>query len=723
MIFAVSMEDQTFVRYVAADGTSMILHSFDYKADLINASLSSDFRFLSLTELVNKNGNKYYSSQIYDVQNPQIKSDPITSKELIKGEIECVNKYSIVYLINDKIYQYSISVQENTIILSKDKLKNKIRQIIWSYYSPCKDILSVLSKYNDKFLFHCNYLNSETFYSIKSINEQNQNEKNFYSANFHNYFSLFQQCFTEDPDYDQLHIHFFPNYKHLIVNIPKNSIGSRLNCIQYYSVVFAFIPNHYICIVDIREMKVICFDGDLSKMPVSPEITVYDEGMICDNKEGIVYSTRINLACLKNLSDEKEIEAAAIISAKIKCTNYFYIAPNEKVHITNSEKSLNNEESSSEQNSSKSEKIIHLNEFTRSSNFDIGKKEVFKSKIHSDSEDNISKNNSSRNLFIDSSYYNVNDNSNNLNANQTKSVDLKSSENISRNSSFKKSFSFDINLQQQNMQFLDNLSIEYQRMYGKVIVDKLIISNVFDFLMFPHQISMFIKEFIKLNKYGSSDNPIPALFLLSKKSRSLPMRVPLEIKRELTQIDKNFPTTGIMNRYDVFLCLSKYLIDEKKFLSIIDAYKKAMELIRKQNSLIINLKDSFLMWQFRGKAFKFRKFLVTFCLYSELSFMSLPQIIEVCKIIAKYAKLYFSKTIKEMMIAFDIYGPYLYELDKNDLKYWKNRVNIQNICNTESKQPKGKKQEKKKLINTFTVPYFRIRNQKVFRVYHYSNIP
>ena len=27
MIFAVSMEDQTFVRYVAADGTSMILHS------------------------------------------------------------------------------------------------------------------------------------------------------------------------------------------------------------------------------------------------------------------------------------------------------------------------------------------------------------------------------------------------------------------------------------------------------------------------------------------------------------------------------------------------------------------------------------------------------------------------------------------------------------------------------------------------------------------------
>ena len=63
MIFAVSMVNQTFIRYVAADGTSMILHSFDYEANFVYASLSFDFRLLNLTEIVNKNGNKLYSSR------------------------------------------------------------------------------------------------------------------------------------------------------------------------------------------------------------------------------------------------------------------------------------------------------------------------------------------------------------------------------------------------------------------------------------------------------------------------------------------------------------------------------------------------------------------------------------------------------------------------------------------------------------------------------------
>lgn len=738
MIFSISVENQTFIRYVAADGTSMILHSFDYRADFVNASLSFDFRLLSLTELINENGNKYYSSRIYDIQNPMIKSSPIISKSIIKGDIEGISQYSIIYLIHGKISQYFISFQEdNCITLSKDRIKYKTKQIIWSHYSPYKDILSVLSRNGEKYHYYCNYINNDIFFNITSINEQSLDEKDFYSANFQNYYSLLQHYRQEDSDQDQLHAYFLPQNKHLIIDIPKVPNEARLNCIQYNSVVFAFVPNIYIRVIDIKEMKIITLDCTFAIMPISVNITVYDEGIICDNQEGVVYSTRIDLSCLKNLANENEIQAAAIISARIMCLNYFYI-PKEKIAKANSESVKNptiepRSNSINNENKVKVEKMIHLDELTRSSSFDSSKKEISKIKIHSDSEGDSIKNNSSRNFFIDSNSYtssnnsnNNNNNNNSLNINQTKSDTLMSSENFQKNNSFKKSFSFDKSMHQDNFQFFENLSIEYQRMYGKIIVDKLIVSNIFDFLIFPLQITSFIKEFIKLNGQGCSYHPIPALSVYCRKPHHLSMRIPLEIKSEISQIDQYFPTTGLLNRFEIFSHLVKTLIEDKSVLSLNEAHKKAIELIREQNTLVLNLKDSLLMWQVQGKAYKFRKFLVTFCLYSELSFMNLPQISGIRNLIIKFSRKFFSKTIREMMTAFGIYGSDLCDLkDKKDLLYWRNRINV-NIYE-KRKPPSGQKQKDKqkdkKLIQTFTVPYFKIRNQKVFRVHHYSHIP
>lgn len=727
MIFAVSMEDQTFIRYVAADGTSMILQSFDYKANFVNASLSFDFRLLHLTELVYEDGNYYYSSVIYDVQNSAVKSYPIHSSEIIKGDFQSIDQYNIIYLIRGKMSQHILTIQDDSIILSKDVINSKIKHVIWSQYSLSKDILSVLTKSGDRFSYCYNLINSDTFYNVKYIDENNQNWNNFYSANYHEVFCLFQQCFLENSDHDQIQVHFFPQDKYLSINVPKASTKITMNCFQYYSVVFIFVPNLYICIVDMKSMNYIVFDNYYSKMPVSKMITAYDEGILCDNKEGIIYSVRIDLNSLKCLCNDNEIKAIAIIGARIKCSNYIYIAPKEKNLELNSDNKRSIKSPKNRNTNEKDKKSGNMNEFNEflsSTNFESNKKDSSGMKRHSDSED-VLKTSSAKNLFRevnDDDYIDDND-SDDDSINQKKSGNLMDYDDSQKNVAFKKSFSFDLNLHKDKLPLLENLSIQYQIMYGKIIIEKNVVYNIFNFLVSPRQISLFIKEFIKLNGIGSSDRPISALSIFYKRPYILPVRLSPELKKELIQMDKFFPTTGLMNRCDVFTRFSKMLFESRSLLSFAETFKEAMDVIRRQNSFMINLKEAFLMWQVKGSIFKFRKFLVTFCLYSELSFLNLPQIIEIRQIILKYSKKYFSKTIQEMMMIFGLYGSQSSDFNIDDLKYWKNRINIQAISSTHSKPPSGKKQKEKKLINTFTVPYFKIRNQRVFRVHHYSHIP
>ncbi|OHT12023.1 hypothetical protein TRFO_18317 [Tritrichomonas foetus] len=773
MIYSVISGGQTFIRYVATDGSSMILYSFDREADFVNCSVSTDFRVIHLTERIEKDGNQIYRMRIFDVQNPSVYSPLFECNNLIVANITRDDQYSIIVRYDFGITQYSIVFQNNMIQLNKQRKGINIKQVVWSFYSQKNDNLSIVKKYGDKYKFFYNACNDDTEFGIKQLEPYNPFFGfHFYSAQYHKTFCLIQQCFNNENGHSQFIVHFFPMKKLEMIILPNVSSDIRLNFFRYFSIIFAFIPNRYICVIDMKDQKIIILKKPFSTMPTSFMVSSYEDGLLCDDKEGKVYTTRINISCLNDPKKQREIETLAYFGARIQCWQYFYRAPqNDPENKTKSSSTYctstdpnKNEDGKSPMNVRKNKlsrrKEVKLKSASSSQTIMASIKNsltyhpvVFEN-VEGNTMDLLSDKDNQEKVLINKVFVSTrrksvinipkisfdeevlnsiiisNNNSTKLNPNKNPNTNHGNSLLCDGNDSLNttnsllnpmndsksqasnpitRATSYDVNYQKDHV--TDVIS-HNQKMFDKIVVNKYVVATIFDFLKQPYQIISFIKDFIRLNGSGACDMSVPYTAMYSKEPYVFFIRVPKQTKQELMQIEDFFPTSSLMSRCQVFSCCVRTLMERRYVLSLSDAITRSLDIIRRQNSLTLNIREALSIWNSRSKL---HRFCVIFALYSELALMNMPQIANLSTEIQEYSKIILPKIIREQLMIVGIYVTHAFGLNGNNADYWINRVDPKNV-NMEKPKLWKKPQINVKPFKKRKIDYTKDTTRRVLRV-------
>lgn len=745
MLFAVHTHYNTYIRYVGPDGSSMILYSFDTKRHFVNGSVSSDFRFLHLTEMVTQNGKSKYISVLYDIINTNVRSSEIQSEFSIKGEIKKTVQNVLILHIGSNLNQYDICFNDKSMWLRKSQNGISAKNVIWFHYSQFWDEFSFLSRNSDKSYLNHVKQNTDYQFQMKSIDFIDETQT-FYFGHYHKTFIFIQHIYFTTSTSSQIHINFIPQNRNKVILLPSSLPNTHFNFIQYYSVIFAFIPNCIVLVIDLKDMTTILLPSSHSNMPVSNTITVFSQGIICDNRNGTVYSTTIDLDSFQRFQTLEESKALALFAASIRSWQFFYSLGFEKTKESTSsykQKTISSDDNTYIYSNESPYINISKHESSKSANAQTSLSNELQSKLSQNADgvlikpQLITQKMSMKNKTI--IFRNVHSGYPEMQAlgvdfNKVLLIPSRIAKYQRKNQSLRKLFvsQDDLNMktfiQSPEKKFFENelvspssitnfnhetlnIALQNKKMFGKSVVNKFVVSTISSVLTTPYQISHFISQFIFLNREGSIDLSIPLLATFSKPSYLFLLKVPNSIKDELLYIEEYFPTRGLINRHQLFsLCVEK-LMNTKLTSNLNDAFYITMKIIRKQNSLALNLQDALFLWKEEAKGFTLARFLTIFALFSEMAFYNLPQIDNIQDDINKYAMKFYTKSILEMMTLTGIYSNYL--IKKNS--YWAKRINkIQSPNINYGGSHKLK-------VHSVTIPYFPLKNRKVFQVHiHYN---
>ena len=738
MIFAIITKEQTFIRYVANDGSSMILYSFDRQAYFVNGSVSSDFRLIHLTEKISRDGQIKYISKVYDIQKSNVTSNEIESECLINGDIKQDKTYNIILNINNNINEYLISFHNDTIVLSKIRKGCSMKHVLWSYYSQIRNSLSIIKKVGEKIYFIYDVSNDGTHFHLKNMEPIHPFFGfHFFCARYHKTFILIQQLYHNESGNSSMIITFFPQKTQELIIIPNVSADITINFLQFYSAIFAFVPNRYICVIDMKDPKVCILNKSFIEMPTSFMISAFENGNICDEKEGIVYLPRINLSIFKNPSELKEIEALSILGARVQNWDCFYCETPETITHEPKRRKRSKREYKVKCSSTQISLRFKGNPLTHHQvifkNFEgnlmdllkkhEGKENIIINKIYIrkrlKSSVNLPKIDFDFALHANSpigkdDFSLLASHSSSLlhHESDNKIKDMKITNQISLNSPVSRTQSYDTNFNVSNSVKEHHHTSHHKKMLDKVVVNKFVVITIFDYLHTPYQIFEFIQQFVRMNGSGGCDIPIPYTSMYSKLPYEFYLKIPKETKKELLKIEDFFPSSSLMSRCQVFAACVRTLMEKRYVLSINEAVKRSMDIIRRQNSFVLNLRDAISIWSCNDKL---QKFLILFTLYSELSFMNMPQVSKLHHEIQNYIKVFLPRSIREILMVVGIYCSHSFGLNGKAVEYWIKRIDPNNISTPVKPSFFGKKPKVNLDVKTHQILYSRDPQRKVFR--------
>ena len=279
LLFSVNNSKQTSIELVSPDGESITALSFNEYLDVINADLSSDNEFLHITKRITSNKGFAFSSIIYHIHSSArsreyVSNSPIYAFFLPDTKAQ---NFSLIHVVGNKMSHLNCVLGKGSIQIEVNRGGINIPNIISYTFHRSTQFLIVLHEVKNQ-----NVLSEFNLKNFKSGNTSpipifvHPNSKlppelslsplsplhlpffrckmnRIFSTRYGSKICVIQQLFESVDGCLTFNICMYPRQFNTIVTVPTATADLPLCIQQFHSLIFAFVVNNFICLIDISQ--------------------------------------------------------------------------------------------------------------------------------------------------------------------------------------------------------------------------------------------------------------------------------------------------------------------------------------------------------------------------------------------------------------------------------------------------------------------------------------
>ena len=277
LLYSINNSKQTSIEVISSDGDSITAISFHEYMDIVNASLSPDNEFCHFTKRITSKNGFAFCSIFYHIHT-NTKSKEFISNYPIKAFF-CSSSnpqfYSVLHIIGSKINHLKVSFVKESVNCEIFRGGITIGNVISYNYFRQNDTLFVLNEQKQQ-----NYFTEYNLKTLKTISSFPVNINNLsklpselalnplspahlpyfriknnriFCTKYGSKVCIIQQLFENVESCLQFNICMYPGQFNTIISVPNASSDLPLCIQQFNSLIFAFVVNSFICIIDIAQ--------------------------------------------------------------------------------------------------------------------------------------------------------------------------------------------------------------------------------------------------------------------------------------------------------------------------------------------------------------------------------------------------------------------------------------------------------------------------------------
>jgi len=350
VIYMVNTQKTTSIEIVQPDGSSITALLFNEYMDIINADLSPDNELIHITNRVSSNKGFAFSSIICHIHSTARSKEFISEQPIIAFFLNDNNppSYQLIHIVGDKMAHIQATLSKKQVDIERLRGGINIPSVIhWSYHRDLSTLYVIHEINNQYQLSEFNIKNIKSSghspFTV-SINSQSKLpdelslnplatmhipffrtfKNRIFVTRYHSKVCIIQQLFDNPDGCLMFSVNTYPRPFFNIVTVPNAPCDLPLCFLQFSSVIVAFVPNHFVCFVDISQtppfmslqMKPFCTSpcGDCSS-PIQIANCIIDLNS-CD-----IYQISIDLSqagVFAKSMDKSKWDLMALIAARLE---------------------------------------------------------------------------------------------------------------------------------------------------------------------------------------------------------------------------------------------------------------------------------------------------------------------------------------------------------------------------------------------------------------------
>ena len=279
LLFLANTQQHTSIEMVSSDGRSTTVISFNKYMDLINANLSPDKELIHFTERIPSGNDFLFKSMIYNIHD-FCKSKEFSANVPIDAMfVPNVQKspYQLMHLIGNQLTHLLITTKKHDIRIDKYRCGLHLKGVMYWKIDRERELLWAILDNRSSFCF-CEFsykgfpnsaninvpisvskfaeLPDEVSLSPK-VHVHSQyfrvSKYNFFVGKYKSNYGIVQQLFEGPDSCCGFSLYSYPSQFKRDIMVHGVEADLFLNCLIFESIIFVFIPNEFIYLIDLAQ--------------------------------------------------------------------------------------------------------------------------------------------------------------------------------------------------------------------------------------------------------------------------------------------------------------------------------------------------------------------------------------------------------------------------------------------------------------------------------------
>ena len=279
LLYLVNNSKETSIEVVSPDGESITALQFNEYMDIVNADLSSDCEILHITKRITYQKGFAFSSIFYHIHSRAKSRELISDKPINAFFVPNGSPpdYFLLHIINKKISHIHITLTKNSIDMEVFRGGINIPNVISYTYHRSTTSLIVLHEMNKQVLLSefdlTNFKSHAARPQAVTIHPHSElppelalnpisalhlpyfrcKTNRIFSTRYGSKICVVEQLFENIDNFMEFSISMYPRPFYTTITVPNVRCDLPLCYQQFNSLIFLFVVNHFICIIDIAE--------------------------------------------------------------------------------------------------------------------------------------------------------------------------------------------------------------------------------------------------------------------------------------------------------------------------------------------------------------------------------------------------------------------------------------------------------------------------------------
>lgn len=350
VLILMSGPGKTAVELYERDMPPKTVISFNKRMDIISADITHDREMVHLAERVESSGKYSFVSSVYDL-NKFARSKVFKCNKPITGHFlpgEVMGRYHMLHFVGTDVNHVMVYMEKRNVMVKKYRSGIFLKSVSFFQFNREKNIFFVITSNN---LIEYNFQNEGMLTGqplIIPMSEKNIlsdelalyptmhedlpffsfSNSNFYIGKIHSRVCLIQQNFEGSESCCSFSILTLPLIFRRNIMVPGVSSNSRLCFCQFDSIIFVFVPDKFIYMIDIIQNppNISMLPGECIKLSSNRISTLPIPNHFIDLESSVIYKMEIDFSqydYLSKLMNRTVYDAFAQICSRTLNNNLF----------------------------------------------------------------------------------------------------------------------------------------------------------------------------------------------------------------------------------------------------------------------------------------------------------------------------------------------------------------------------------------------------------------